>query len=437
MLTRSGFIVARNKQLEKELTVVPEVNTDYAPKGIPFRVFRKNKDVLCIPQHFGRNKFGEPEEDKRPEPLKQTIAFKGTMKPELRQDEAVARIMESMEKNKGAILSLPTGYGKTTVSLKIASLLGLRTLVLVHKEFLLNQWKERIKQFCETSVGKIQRDVFDIEHPFVIGMLQTFVSRDFPPESFETFGLVIVDEAHHICARVFSQAMLKMCPKYTLGLTATPDRKDGLTDVLYWCLGPSAFIVKREDEEATLDVMRPDIELYKKPFPLSRFGKVSMQEAITNLVDDEERNQLILEKVRKLKNRKVLVLTDRRHHCKWLNENLEGSSLYIGQMKEKDLDISSKSNIVIGTFSMAQEGLDIGDVDTVFLTTPKSDIVQAIGRCMREGGQRRNTPMIIDLHDKWGPFEAMFYKRRKVYVSMGMIKDEKIKPLKTFSFTQI
>jgi len=436
MLTRSGYITSRDKLIERELTVTPEVNTDYAPRGIPFKVFKRNKDSLCIPQHYGMSRVDPNPEDKRPEPLKVPIPFSGTLKKEIRQDEAVRNVMDSMKKHRGAVLTLPTGYGKTTCALKIASLLGYRTLILVHKEFLANQWKERIGFFCPgCSVGRIQQNKFDIEHPFVVGMLQTFVSRGFEVESFESFGLVIVDESHHICAKVFSQAMLRMCPKYTLGLTATPERKDGLTDILYWFLGPSAFYIKRETEEAAeLDAFHPKLKIYETPFPVGRFGKVSMAEAITVLTADEERNGIILEKVNEYPDRKILLLTDRREHCNWLRDNIPGSSLYIGGMKEKDLEESSKSRIIVGTYNMAQEGLDIGDVDTVFLTTPKSDIVQAIGRCMREGGKRKNNSLIIDLHDKWGPFDAMYYKRRKTYKELGMVKE---KPKEKLVFKRI
>jgi superfamily II DNA or RNA helicase len=313
----------------------------------------------------------------------------------------------------------------TVCAIKIASKLGVRTMIMVHKEFLANQWKQRIEQFCPgMTVGRIQKDKFEIDHPFVIGMLQTFTSRDFPVEAFESIGLVIVDEAHHICARVFSQSMLRMCPKYTLGLSATPERKDGLTNVLYWFLGPQAYMVERkQDDEVTMDAIKPKLDIYYQPFPTSRFGKVSMAEAITMLVEDAERNRIILEKMNDLRHRKVLILTDRRDHCFWLKENIPDSGLYIGGMKEADLDESATKMVIIGTFNMAHEGLDIGDVDTVFMVTPKSDVVQAVGRCMREGGSRRNPPKIIDLHDNWGPFDAMYYKRRKIYRQLGIIKD--------------
>ena len=425
MISRSGFIVPRDRDIEKALTVTPEVNSDYAPRGIPFKVFRRNKDNLCIPQHYGKQHVEASPKDKRPDPISYEIPFSGKLRKDINQPEAVSAVLESMKTCGGGVLSLPCGFGKTVCAIKIASKLGVRTMIMVHKEFLANQWKQRIEQFCPgMTVGRIQQDKFEIEHPFVIGMLQTFTSRDFPMEAFESVGLVIVDEAHHICARVFSQSMLRMCPKYTLGLSATPERKDGLTNVLYWFLGPQAYMVERkQDDEVTMDTIKPKLDIYYQPFPTSRFGKVSLAEATTMLVEDEERNKIILEKMNDLRHRKVLILTDRRGHCFWLKENIPDSGLYIGGMKEADLDESATKMVIIGTFNMAHEGLDIGDVDTVFMVTPKSDVVQAVGRCMREGGSRRNPPKIVDLHDNWGPFDAMYYKRRKIYKQLGIIKD--------------
>jgi superfamily II DNA or RNA helicase len=115
------------------------------------------------------------------------------------------------------------------MALAYAAHLGVRTMIIVHKEFLANQWKERINQFCPgATIGRVQQDTFDIEHDFVIGMIQTMCSRENDPKAFDTIGFVIVDEAHHIGAAAFSQTMFKLCPRYSLGLTATPDRKDGL-----------------------------------------------------------------------------------------------------------------------------------------------------------------------------------------------------------------
>jgi len=426
MLSRSGYLTERNKDIESELTVSPKVNTDYVARSIPFKVFKKNKDVLCVPQHYGMERLGKAKEDTRQEPVSyDNIPFEASLKPELSQPEAVDAVMKSMRERGGAVLSLHAGFGKTICALKIASLLKKRTLIIVHKDFLANQWRQRIQQFCPgMSVGLIQQSTFDIEHPFVVGLLQTITLREFDKDSFSSFGLVVVDEAHHICAKVFSQSMFSMCPKYTLGLTATPERKDGLTNILYWFLGPSAFVSEpKRNDKAEVKFIRPELDIHKQIFPTSRFGKLSMPTAITMLAEDEERNKVILETIEELiaTGRKVLVLADRREHCKYLCQHVEGSALYLGGMKEKDLDESATRKCIMGTFSMAQEGLDIGDIDTVFMVSPKSDVVQSIGRCMRAGGGRKNHSLIVDMRDDWGPFGSMYYKRRKTYIDLGLI----------------
>ena len=420
-------MTSRNKDIERELTVSPLVNTDYVARSTPFKVFKKNKDVLCVPQHYGMEKLGKATEDTRKEPATyEDIPFVAELKGELCQPEAVEAVMKSMRERGGAVLSLHAGFGKTVCALKVASLLKQRTLIIVHKEFLANQWRQRIQQFCPgMSVGLVRQNVFDIEHPFVVGLLQTITLREFDKDSFSSFGLVIVDEAHHICAKVFSQSMFSMCPRYTLGLTATPERKDGLTMLLYWFLGPSAFTseAKRSDK-ADVRFIRPQLDIHRQIFPTSRFGKLSMPTAITMLAEDEDRNNVIVEVIEGLmeEGRKVLVLADRREHCKHLCDRVEGAGLYLGGMKEKLLDESSTKRCIMGTFSMAHEGLDIGDIDTVFLVSPKSDVVQSIGRCMRAGGGRKHNSLVVDMRDDWGPFGAMYYKRRKTYIDLGLIE---------------
>ena len=194
-----------------------------------------------MPQHYARKALCARLIDKRPEPVKMNpnIKFVGSLRKKTRQPEAFHDVMQSLTTTNGAILSLPCGYGKTTVALALACKLGLKTLVIVHKEFLLDQWVERINEFVPgSSIGRIQRDTVDVEgKDFVMGMLQSVSQKSYPKEVFQEFGLVIVDEAHHICAQVFSQAFLKFCPKYTMGLSATPERLDGLTPVFTLVFG--------------------------------------------------------------------------------------------------------------------------------------------------------------------------------------------------------
>lgn len=419
-LTRSGCIISDDPTIKKELTVRPIVHGDYGIQPPSFKVFRKTKSGLCVPRYYAENKFGNPIEDVRPTPEKIKISFKGKLRNETHQNEALARAIEAGH----GILSLPCGFGKTTVSLAIACKLGYKTMIIVHKEFLANQWKERIQQFCPgASIGMVQQNKKEVESDFIIAMLQSLSLKEYSFNDFDSVGTVIVDEAHHICAKVFSQSLFKLCPKHIYGLSATPNRKDGLTKVLNWFMGPIFFSVERENQ-AQVDVYPLEFtcDRYEDPPPCTRYGKLSLPTMITEITEIPDRNRLILSTLCDLlkTSRQILVLSDRRFHCEYLHQKFKTTSgLYMGGMKESDLMESSKKRIIFATFSQAHEGLDIPSLDTVILATPKSDIVQSIGRIMRETHGKKNNPRIYDVVDKWSVFFAMYNKRRKVYKQGG------------------
>ena len=135
------------------------------------------------------------------------------------------KVIEST-KPEGRILTVPCGYGKTVMSLWCASQVGRKTLIVVHKEFLMNQFRSEIERFLPSArIGKIQGTVCDVEDKdIVIGMLQSLVLKDYPKEMFQQFGMVIFDECHHLAAEVFSQVLMFVGCWRMLGLSATPDR---------------------------------------------------------------------------------------------------------------------------------------------------------------------------------------------------------------------
>lgn len=428
-LCRSGYLTQHDPDIKKELTVRPEVNNEFGFPPPPFKVFKVTKDYLCVPRFYGVEKFGEAEEDTRPPPAPMKAVFTGKLRKETHQPEALKAALTAGH----GVLSLPCGYGKTTVALAIASKLGFRTMIMVHKEFLANQWRERIQQFCPgAKVGLVQRDTIDTDADFVIAMLQSVSQKDYTFEQFESIGTLIVDEAHHVCARVFSQALFKLCPRHVYGLSATPVRKDGLTRVLHWFMGPTFFAVERKEQSKVI-VTAVDFECsrYKDPPPTNRVGKISLAEMITELVESPQRNKVLVSIIKKASRggRKVLVLSDRRWHCEHLHEQFSGSGLYMGGMSEQALEESSKCSIIFGTFSQAHEGLDIPTLDTLVLATPKSDIKQSVGRILRETPGKKNQPHIWDLRDCWSVLNAMFYKRKRVYNEGGFtIEGEKEEP---------
>jgi len=435
MLTRCGYLKTKdslsnveNKNLREELTVQPISESNFIV-GEPFKVYRESLTQFRLPKFWAIERFGKDYIDKSLNGVPISLEFNGTLNESTRQPEAVEKSLKCLQKTGGGILCLPPGYGKTTVSLYLLSQLKTKTLVIVHKEFLMTQWKERIAQFLPSaSVGCIQQNKFDVQgRHIVMGMLQSLSSKSYDPKMFDSFGLVIIDETHHICSRVFSKALFNLCPKYILGLSATPQRKDGLTKVLNWFIGPIIFKVKRENQDGVFVVYY----VYKDPYftneniPMSVIGKVNFSKIVNILCEIKERNELIVAIVSQLLNeqRKIIILSDRRSHCEELCEMTHGNgaecSLYMGGMSQAELTLSEKADVIFATYSMAQEGLDIPKLDTLIMATPKTDIVQASGRIMRETPGKKNNPLIVDICDFWQPLHSKGPKRRSYYKKSG------------------
>lgn len=408
------------KDLKQKLTVTPEVNKDYG-LSTSYAVYQVTKNYILVPRNFYKvpNTLAEGEAIHVP--------FTGQLKESTNQIEAAASVLGGLKDQGSGILSLPTGYGKTTVALYVLSKMSVKTLIVVHKEFLLTQWAERITQFLPNArVGRLQANTVDVkDKDIVIAMLQSLSKKDYDTSVFNGFGLTIIDETHHVCTRSFSKMFTKINTKYLLGLSATLDRKDGLTHVLHWYLGSVLFKIERKQQKQ-VKVKKADFNSpeYCKPFPTNRLKKPSLPEAITIITENEKRNEFILDTIKEClsQGRKVLVLTDRRQHCMTLMEQLCSDftkGLYIGGMKPEELKLSEDCDVIFATYSLAHEGLDIPALDTLIMASPKSDIVQSVGRILRETTGKVNTPYIVDIVDNWGPFQYQYFKRTKYYKSAG------------------
>ena len=143
------------------------------------------------------------------------------------------------------------------------------------------------------------------------------------------------------------------------------------------------------------------------------------------------RNELILSLVKEMDSkRKLLILTDRRDHCFLLSDmftevyGADWVGLYMGGMKHDELKSSENKSIIIGTYSLAHEGLDIPSLDSILLATPKSNIIQAVGRILRETTGKMFDPYVIDIVDLWGPFAHQFKKRKLYYKETGFTINE-------------
>lgn len=331
--------------------------------------------------------------------------------------------------NKRFILGDFTVTHNTVLSLKMISNSSKKTLIVVNKIELMKQWeKEILKWFGDDiKIGIIQGSKFEYKgYDIVIGMLQTIsIKQTLTPEDFNWVDACYIDECHNISSEVFSNIMFKIRPRYLFGLTATIERKDKLEKIIKWYMGDILY-----DGRAKALKQSTQVHCFKYRGESSiekhlRDGTAAVATMITNIAKDKERNDNIVKILKKLidedDKRCILVISDRIAQLKYINKCLgdEISGLFIGSMKSDAMEKSKEKRILLGTYALVNEGFNLPKLNCLLFATPRSSIIQAIGRIYRK--EHEITPIIIDIYDEFSIFKGQYYRRRKIYTSS--IKD--------------
>jgi superfamily II DNA or RNA helicase len=438
-LSRNGYKIKKNELSQKELksikddlTVNPYVVGDFGNGNEKrFSLYMESPNSLYIPRFYAFDKYGLPDKSKMDEGLDINIDFNGSLRKE--QIPIIDLYKKACLEKGGGLISLKCGGGKTVLALYIISMLKKKTIVVVHKDFLMTQWRDRITQFLPNArIGKIQQNTIDIENKdIVLAMVQSLSQKEYESNVFSSFGLAVFDECHHLGAEVFSKSMAKVASKYMLGLSATPDRKDGLRKVFEWYIGPMVYSSKTDVNKDFIETRiyeynnKEDTKYNKLELGFNK--KPCMPRMINNISDCIHRNNFINELVKTeyLTGRKILILGDRREYLnrteKWIKDNIDPNVVgqYVGGMKPAELRDSQEKDIILGTYSMASEGMDIPKLNTIFLASPKSDVVQSVGRILREKADvRKFHPLVIDfldVHPNLSVFSKQCDKRISFY----------------------
>lgn len=408
--------VAKQEELKRNLTFAPHV-TYGEPKK--FYAYRESPTKYYVPRSYGISHYGEVPCPLRGKPV--DFSFSG----ELRENQMEA--IRAFMKVKHGLLELPCGFGKTILALHLIYLLKVKTIVIVHKEFLLEQWMERIQEFLpDATIGRIQGDTIDINKDIVIGMLQSISMKTYPKEVFQDFGFTIIDETHHIAAEIFSNALFKLVTPYMLGLSATMERKDGLSHVFKLFLGDIVYSSQREKTQVFIHKVtyRTDDPEFNEV--LTNFkGETNYTGMISKISSYNPRTESMLEILKTIlkipTTKQVMILAHTRALLTYLHDAIEHRNLgtvgyYVGGMKQALLKESEQKQIIVATFSMAEEALDIKTLTTLILATSKNDVTQAVGRILRVKHER---PLVIDMVDTHPTFQNQWKKRRAYYNSQG------------------
>jgi superfamily II DNA or RNA helicase len=437
-------------KIRKELTVTPVVLAAYCPvKPKSYRIYYRDKDFYYVPRFWGIENFGPPDYVALAEGLPMSPSAKCTFDAMPHQVEAFRKLYEIFSPGKqlgdGGVLSLPCGYGKTFCAIKTACYLKLRTLIIVPTECLMDQWAEAIHGFAPgAKVGFIQRDRIETEGcDFVVAMLHSICLKSYAASIFDQFGLTVYDECHHIGSETFCQSVMRIRTKYILGLSATPNRRDGLSEVFYRFMGP---LFHREKRSGSNQIIIKKLSVYSNNEGYNVLhlpgGTKNTSGMVTAVSQMEERNQLIVHVLSELcrQGRRILLLSSRKQHLHRLKEMLDEAKLkhpitgqlisygfYYGkqgmnrQTHKALLSESAKSDIVLGIDIIAKEGLDIPDRNTLVWSTPPGiEIEQPAGRILRKYHKDIN-PMIIDIVDHTGNFPNHSRERDKWFTEEDYI----------------
>lgn len=414
--------------------------------------YLESDSVLQIPRglfsmlssYLDKNSIAYKVIDKRyTEPILK-VSFKG----ELKEAQEVA--LDALMKVECGILKAATSFGKTVVAAALISKRKEKTLILVHKQNLLDQWKQSLMNFISIENEPIKREgkrknkegiglygnSKDSLSGYVdIATFQTISSR--MPSFIQEYGIVIVDECHHVAADTFLQVMNAIRPKYVYGLSATVKREDGLENIVYSQCGKVAFEYTADKLAYSRGILQCFVPRFTSvTLPIDVARNFNHTEAVKSIASDEGRNELIIQDANKLveNKHKVLILTSLVSHVQLfkveLNKGKHKVVTLSGSMSKSELNEALKRisnddfDIIVATGQYLGEGTDIRSLDSLLLATPvawEGVVSQYAGRIAREYTGKRMT-CIIDYVDTCIPqFYRMYLKRIKTYRKLGYV----------------
>ncbi len=443
-----NFIVAF---AEKKLKFIhPQVKSSmrtgrYVPKGINYYIrgytSDKENSIIILPRGFW-NRLEEYLDDEEIEYIYKERhvtnrlfkRFRYVNGVQLRpyQRDAVRAALDTGE----GIIDAPCGSGKTEILTSIIRHLNQQTLILVHTDDLMTQMKERIERAFGIEVGIIRQKRMDIK-PITIASVMTLKNRELDEEFLSHWGVVMLDESHHMPAFSFTEVMSQFPAKYRFGTTATSIRQDGLHGLMFAHIGYRVYKVDYETLYKAGYLMPAEVIRVPTEFEYKMRSKTDYHNLLRALKTNRPRNNIIIRKLlkKKQKNHFNLILSSHIDHLEDLAKMLikadpilmEKSRLLIGRMNKEqrrqvlDSMRNGEINYIFAT-QLADEGLDVPNLDRVHLVFPtraEGKVQQQIGRAQRTHPGKKDA-LIYDYYDEESPtLRRQAEARMRVFENTG------------------
>ena len=442
VLTSKGYAIlkatlteAERRRIETELKVAPIVHRSYqGAEDLSFRIYRESPNRYYLPRRWAQDTFGPPEATLLSEGVALSASakvFRGT--PYDYQVDIIKTFVDAGIRTGGGLICVPCGRGKTFMAIAIAAKLGRRFMVVVDKEFLMNQWKGEIESLmpglrigiCQAGRRELDSDTYDC----TLCMIQTLCGQDFPDKAFADYGFTIFDECHHLGASHFSKALMKVQTKVMLGLSATPKREDGLTKVFEWFLGTPVYWEKVREADPSVIVQPVYVDCQDPAYtevPVNWKQEPVMGKLLSQIVECAPRTQQLSDLILDIcadERRRVLVLSERIGHLNSIEALLAAATkpptmgYYIGGMKEEVREAgAATAQVLLASYAMASEAMNIKTLNCVILASPRKNVEQSTGRILRvQASKRVVAPLIVDLVDVHGVYLSQWRKRCVYY----------------------
>lgn len=425
----------------------------------PYTMYRiDNKDRLCVPRMFGIHQFGLPAKDMRVagKPLSTTVDLeREDIKLREWQETSMPHVLECLRTPPihGGIVQAECGMGKTFFAIQAILRLGVRAVILTHREVLLQQWLKAVEQFAPHLTTSWLRGQGSPEFAPVdvrVCMIHTLLTGQMSRSNFDDVGLVVVDECHHLCAKTFQHSMGYFRARHVLGLSATPQRSDGNQRGFHWLLGPLIVAATQPKAACIPGVMA---SMTVRMVRLPRYAELKEYKSVKNknlvstwlrrdIAKCRERNTHLAAILHAQiqdggdgghRGRHVLMIALQKACLEQVYEILHTEfgmpttelCIFTGTTTKKGKAMRTKAlqtaRIVLTTQAMSTEGFNHTILDTVMLTNPLSvankTLTQAVGRCQRENAGKVQDLQVIDIVDSHADFPQRCYGRIRWYKS--------------------